>query len=426
MHFRLNPCGPLWAALSGAAWLALAVMPASGQVTPTSFGRPGCSTPCPWPPAQVQPCPQAQPLEVGPLESRPSEAQPPEARPPDTGAGAGAQAPTGADTGANFPETRGAAVQGATVSMLGNQLNIPALAFTHNNSRITGAALVPSVRGFRISEDESPAPQDRVYFGFNYFDRVNESVNRRLGALVHDIKVYRETFGAEKTCLDGNASVELRLPLNTLTANGDIPGLGGSNTDIGDLTINLKYAFWQDRDTGKLLAGGLAVTAPTGPDRFAGSAVTSFHDTILQPYVGYICNLGNFFVHGFSALDIPTDSNDATFLFTDIGVGIHLNHSRDSQRCITDIIPTFEVHMTNPLNHRGSFNLADPVGSSDQLDLTMGVTLELYGHSTLALGLCTPVTGPRPYDVEALVQFNWYFGARAAGGRGIASPVLGN
>jgi hypothetical protein len=129
--------------------------------------------------------------------------------------------------------------------MLGNQLGIPSLVFTSTRAGRSAFSAVfnPTVRGFRIAEDESPRPEDRVYFGFNYFDLVGEAINRRLFAPVSDLRVYRETFGAEKTFLGGDASVGLGLPLNTLTADSEIPGLNGSNTDVGDLTVILKYAF---------------------------------------------------------------------------------------------------------------------------------------------------------------------------------------
>jgi hypothetical protein len=312
--------------------------------------------------------------------------------------------------------------------MQGNQLGIPALAFTSPAAVVRSAntaIFVPSVRGFRISEDESPRPQDRVYFGFNYFDRVGEAVDRRLFVPANNLRVYRETFGVEKTFLDGNASVGLRLPLNTLTGDSNIPSLNGSNTDIGDLTVILKYAFWQDADTGSLLSAGLAITAPTGPDGFAGSEFTYFHNTVLQPYLGYIWNLGNFFVHGFSALDVPTDPNDATFWFNDIGVGYHCRHA-DGDRFITDVIPTFEVHVSDPLNHRGAFSLADPAGSADIVDLTAGVTFELKRNCTLAVGVVAPVTGPKPFDYEVLAQLNYHFGGRRQAPGLAPAGVLGN
>src|SRR5262249_19907476 len=75
------------------------------------------------------------------------------------------------------------------IVMLGDQLNIPGIAFgPPGNPRFPpvpgttkAGILAPTVRSFKIADDEAPAPQDRVYFGFNYWDNVNKSVNQRFG-----------------------------------------------------------------------------------------------------------------------------------------------------------------------------------------------------------------------------------------------------
>ena len=48
--------------------------------------------------------------------------------------------------------------------------------------------------------------------------------------------IYREYFGVEKSFLDGDASVELRLPMNTLNVSGN-PTFNGSHTAVGDLSV---------------------------------------------------------------------------------------------------------------------------------------------------------------------------------------------
>jgi hypothetical protein len=37
------------------------------------------------------------------------------------------------------------------------------------------------------------------------------------------------------------------------------------------------------------------------------------------------------------------------------------------------------------------------------------VQIGLFGPSTLTLGVGTPVTGPRLFNVEAIAQLNWRF-----------------
>ena len=37
---------------------------------------------------------------------------------------------------------------------------------------------LPTVRSFKIADNQSPMPQDRAYFTFNYFDDLNAALNR--------------------------------------------------------------------------------------------------------------------------------------------------------------------------------------------------------------------------------------------------------
>jgi hypothetical protein len=266
------------------------------------------------------------------------------------------------------------------------------------------------VRGFKIAENDTPRPMDRVYFSFNFWDDLNESANRRLGSDLHDLRAYRETFGLEKTFLDGDASIGLRLPLDTFNADSSIPGRGISSTDVGDLSVILKYAFWQDRKTGDLLSVGLAVTPPTGPDAFAGAdRLPGFHGTTIQPWLGYIWNWGDLYLHGFTAVDFPADSNDVTILYNDVGVGYFVYRTSDADRLVSAVAPTVEVHVNTPLDHRGVLGSLDPAATPDWVDLTVGTNVEFYQRTRLAVGVVTPVTGPKPFDFEVLAQLRVRF-----------------
>src|SRR4029077_3947878 len=101
----------------------------------------------------------------------------------------------------------------------------------------------------------SPRPQDRFFYSFNYFNNLNGSINSRIGADVSHIKIYRELIGVEKTFLDGNASIGLRMPINTLTADSPLKGLGGTNTAVGNLTVFSKLILWQDQKGRNLVSG---------------------------------------------------------------------------------------------------------------------------------------------------------------------------
>jgi hypothetical protein len=263
-----------------------------------------------------------------------------------------------------------------------------------------GAVLLPSTRGFKIADNESPEPRDRVYFSFNFFDNLFRGPGAR------GVNVYRETFGLEKTCLDGAVSVGLRMPLNTLDAPASVTGTAVTPTDVGDLSVILKSVLYRSDDCGRLVSAGLAITAPTGPDSFANDGSRTFHETTLQPFAAFLCARGDFYFQGFSAIDVPTDSHDVTLWFNDLGVGYFLYRACDCDRFLTAVAPTLETHVNTPLNHR---NRSDLAHTPDIVDLTAGVNLEFMQRTRLAVGVVAPVTGPKPFDVEVVVQLRCRF-----------------
>ena len=289
----------------------------------------------------------------------------------------------------------------------------------------TRSILVPWLRGFKIADNQSPRPQDRVFFSFNYFNDLNGRVNARLGNSIRNQQAFRELFGFEKTFLDGNASIGIRMPLNTLTLDSNMPGLGGSHTAVGNLSVFSKLVLWQDQK-GNLLSAGLAVTAPTGPTQFAGApSAAGFHDAQIQPFLGFIRNRGRFYLQGFKAIDIPTDPHDVTMGYTDLGVGYFLYRNRDPNAWLTSIAPTFETHVNLPLNHRGSLRRNDPAGTPDVVDLTLGMNFVFGRKSILSIAFVDPVTGPKPFSYEFSALLNVFYGRTRYGNRTITPPVVG-
>jgi hypothetical protein len=274
--------------------------------------------------------------------------------------------------------------------------------------------VTPAIRGFKIAENESPRPTDRVYYDFNYFDRVNDAVNKHFGTDVDRINAYRSTFGVEKTFLDGYMSIGFRLPLNTLEVDSSFAELQSTNTAMGDLSTILKFMPYQNKQNGDVFSFGLVVTAPTGSTNFGGTPIfTGFHSALLEPYIGYIFHYKNLFIEGFSAISVPTDTNDVTIMYNDIGIGYVYTpgDGANDNRWVTAIVPMLEVHANNPLNHQGAFQADDPAGTPDVVSFTAGVTFGIGRSTTVALAVVVPVTGPRPFDIEGQFQLNWYFGA---------------
>jgi hypothetical protein len=283
----------------------------------------------------------------------------------------------------------------------------PGFVIPGSTRAVTATFFVPSEsHSFKIADNESARPQDRLIGNFNFFNFVEGQSNARMGANVGTVNFYRETVGFEKTFFDGYASVGMRLPFDLLDVGGAV---NLQSADAGDLAIIFKAILLQNRQSQYLISGGLAVITPTGPVALGGNgfAVDVFNTTQLEPFLGFLWAPGNFFLQGFFSIDVPTDLNDVTFMFNDWGVGYFLFRDRPSA-FITALAPTFEVHVNDPLTHRHAS--ADcTVGLPDWVDLTGGFTVEFNRRATLAVGLSAPVTGPKPYALEAITQLNIRF-----------------
>jgi hypothetical protein len=274
--------------------------------------------------------------------------------------------------------------------------------------------------GLKVSDNQSPVPQDRFFYSFNYFDNLNASVDRKQLSPIQNLQVYHQLFGLEKTLFDGNASIGFRMPLNTISfkSTASLPGLGGSSTAPGDLSVFFKYVLYKQQNS--LISTGLQVTAPTGPGSFGGAKYYSyFRDTQIQPFVGYLYQKDRFYLQGFTSINVPTTSQDVTLLFNDVGMGYYAYRATDANQFLTAIVPTAEAHLTTPLNHRG-FSATDIASTPDILDMTFGTNVEFRRRAILTVAYVTPVTGPKPFNAEFVMMLNIRFG----GSRQNLSPLV--
>jgi hypothetical protein len=272
-----------------------------------------------------------------------------------------------------------------------------------------GGLPVNAVRGaFRIGENESPRPTDRIYVAYNYFHDVNQGI-RVAGQ--ERLDIHRQTLGVEKTFLNGDASIGLRLPFLQL--------LGPTNVDrqtVGDLTMILKFALInnpiQDVGASGLLGGevlstGLVVTAPTGGSATFSADDPKVHPAVIQPFVGAIMPMGRWYWQTFQSFAFPTDSRDTTFYLGSFQAGYLLYRDTTGTRTVRAITPVAELHINTPLNNRGILRL--PIGQADVVSLTTGLSVGLGSRSMLNTGVNVPLTGPKPYAVEAMVHLNFQF-----------------
>jgi hypothetical protein len=273
--------------------------------------------------------------------------------------------------------------------------------------------------GSNIAENEGVLPQDRVFFTYNYYDNatapaqgsdVPHTVTQNFtfqgqnfvaqvlvpGVAPPRLDVNRETVGFEKTFFDGVFSLGMRVPI--FQQNG---AEAFHDAEAGDLTFIAKVAPYIDRETGSGISLGLAVTAATGPA--IQTVGEDIHSTVLQPFLGYQFNRANLLLYGFISVAVPTDTRDVTFLANDVGLGYRL---WEGDGLVRSLVPAVEAHITTPLDHRQSTDL---IQGLDEVILTGGVHVGLGRRSLLTLGVATPVNGPRTFNVEGIVQFNFRF-----------------
>lgn len=259
-----------------------------------------------------------------------------------------------------------------------------------NGSPIAGQA------AFRIVENESARPADRIFFGFNYFDNLGLAGNN-----TYDL--YRGVVGFEKTLLSGRASFGARLPVQVRDG-----GTGNSIDGFGDLTVIAKYALLADTVGNNYLTGGIAVTLPTGRDQpLAGGG--NLDSTLVQPWVGFVVTSGRFIVQGYSSVVLPTKTIDTRLLTNDLGVGYRLWSNPCPDATLTAIVPVLEAHLLTPISNIGVGNVQNgtaQVGTPDQLVLTVGTHFGLWNRSWVTLAAGTTVTGTRLFNWEGVVQYN--------------------
>jgi hypothetical protein len=323
------------------------------------------------------------------------------------------------------------------------------------NEQVRFQQPVISRGAYKIADDESPRPVDRVYLSYNYFnslrfqaDTATSAVNLTPASVqflrfgpgpvpfpigfadtqFSRIDLHRYTFGFEKTILDGSGSIGIRVPILqpvqsiTSTANGQRiqtfsnPGfttVGVVNTadnnidhtDVGDITLIFKYLLYCSRVTGNVVSTGLAVTLPSGPN-IRDAADNEIHPWLFQPYLGYLFTLSDrLYLQGFVAVVAPGDSRDNVRLFNDIGLG-YLLYRAPCGGLVRSITPTLEFHESDPLTHR---NNTGTILESDVFSLTGGVHIGLGDRSVFTFGVNAPLSGPHPYDLEAIGQLNYLF-----------------
>jgi hypothetical protein len=257
------------------------------------------------------------------------------------------------------------------------------------------AAFEAIVSGALVKSGVTSAPLSNLHIFDRPFDRSS------LGQLRTDpLTLYNETFGFEKTLLDGNASVGVRMPVFHIHDGSDA-GIEG----IGDVTVTLKYAVYNNLQTGNLVSVGLAVTTPTGTNITTVGSTSSITPTLLQPFIGGTFRLGGFYAQTFSSVALPTDKVVPSLWLNDLAIGYPV-YSNPASDTLTGILPSLEAQVTTPLTHAGL--TTTPIAAVETVILSGALNFTFH-RLCFTVGSFLPVTGPHPVEYGGFAQVNFLF-----------------
>jgi len=257
--------------------------------------------------------------------------------------------------------------------------------------------LASRYNGILITDNDSPRPVDRVYFGYNYYNNIGTSLNDGFDR----IDMHRQTLGFEKTFLDGNASFGMRLPFIQTTGPSSV-----AQSNVGDLSLLLKYAFYNNLNTGDVASTGLVLTTPTGGgnDVILSDGNTPANSVIFQPWLGGVRMLPRGYAQGITSFLVPTDGRDPLLFNNSLALAYFL-YQNANDRFVNALIPFVEAHVRTPLNN------SDPDSAiffQNQTNLTFGTHFRTV-RSTLSPAFCVPLVGPKPYSGEFNLMLNVRF-----------------
>lgn len=279
-------------------------------------------------------------------------------------------------------------------------------------------------RRFKIAENVSPMPQDRVFFNYNHFEnslRDLNNVNRSLD---------RFTFGFEKTLFDGHASFELRLPIADGLDSRQAFGVADTtSTEFGNLAMAVKVNLLSGCNW--ILSGGTTISVPTGDDFRAinGNALDILvrNDAVhLAPFIGYLNQLSDdWFFQGFIQADFDLEGNevftaaggfegivqDQNLLFIDASIGRWLCRRCDPCARLTGVAAIAELHYTSTMTDTDTVSaISNPYNRMDILNASGALSFQLR-QTSLRVGAAAPLREDeeRLFDAEIIFQLNRRF-----------------
>jgi hypothetical protein len=309
------------------------------------------------------------------------------------------------------------------------------LVVSQGGNEVIGAAPLPgaNVPRFKMAENTSPLPQDRIYFDYSLYGSVP------IGAPTVNVNAF--TLGFEKAFFDGAMSFEMRLPMASTIGNDVVVGEPSPlQGEVGNLGMALKgLLMLRERFA---LSAGLALTAPTAEDmRYFFTPRANSPDLIIEsdsvhllPFVGGVWTPGDrLFAIGYFQIDVDANGapvlanngtggltpqgrfREPTVMYADLTLGYWARRPDHSRRFIRGLAYVVELHMNQGLDStsltrdfRGrATTFATP--SLSVLDLTAGAHIALFRNTTLTAAYSTPLTQERQFDGQLRILLNRYF-----------------
>lgn len=282
-----------------------------------------------------------------------------------------------------------------------------------------------SVGGYKIADNNSPMPRDRVYYSYNHFQHVFGRTN-----------IDRSTFGIEKTFFNGRLSAEVRIPFAS-TVDTSQPSDGNVPEDavFGNVVTILKYLAY--RGESLLISAGVGFGAPTADDTTvtAGGAeiVRIRNESVhMLPFVAALWapQCSRFFAQSFIQGDFDLNGNpvavnfggpasgridNTNFFHASAGVGYYLYE--DDYSVVRRVAPMAEVHYNRSLEDGDNFVsngllVGSSFGTVEVTNLMLGGSVQIGNNAEVRAGWITPLNGDsdQKFNWEATAQVNIRFG----------------
>ncbi len=292
---------------------------------------------------------------------------------------------------------------------------------------------------YNVSENNTSIPTDRVYFLYNAFYNAQDITKLQgpptFGPVTTSLDLHRYLIGFEKTFLDGNASIDVRMPFFSGFSFED-SGIVSSSGNVGNLTMYLKALLYADDSFA--LASGLGLGLPTGSDietRSQFGFLTIKNQGVhLMPFVAMTAAPNDhWFLQSFAQIRFAASGNDVVgdqgdygvyteqnLMQYDLGVGRWL-YRDDRRDFFSGFALVSELHYTSTIQDTDSVAvpfsgvpsglISNPANRLDLLNLTSGLHIQLGPKSNLRVGAVVPLQAvpDRVFDTELQVYFNRFF-----------------